>query len=70
MTYPRSHSKVGKAGLRPGVQGLVHECEANLTGFCPLLSGNHNERELGTKEKRDTIKARERDGLQIWTNQV
>ena len=70
MTYPRSHGKAGKAGLRPNVQGLVDGYQANLTGFCPLLSGNQNGRKLGIKEKTDTIKAHEADGLQIQTNQV
>lgn len=70
MTYPRSHGKAGKAGLRPNVQGLVDGYQANLTGFCPLLSRKQNGRKLGIKEKTDTIKVHEADGLQIQTNQV
>lgn len=60
MTYPRSHSKAGRAGLRPGVQALADGCQANLTGFCPLVSKNQNGGKLGIKEKTNTIKACER----------
>ena len=61
---------MGKAGLRPGDQGLVDGCQANLTGFCPLLTRNHNGKKLETKEKADTINAHEGDGLQIQKNDV